>query len=418
MSFHDIENQSNQLGTTGGEHIIYDLAVNLSEMPTEETARTFSVRGDIGSEFTVHVVKDGTIEYYDFASDTFTNGHVSSSNNLKVSLNSKVYSGEIVFPTGGGTYLITVIPSEGTRVSGRISVLRRKIEKQSSNATVTFKAATGNTSSYTTFPTSTSIGALASVNKFSFNWDITNTSTDANGFGLGLQGDWKDLNTFKNLWFFTTTETVDGAVALDDDFGGYVVRVDDLTDVGVGSYIASVSSGSLDGLPVVVKINTDTKEVMLNIPQAFADGITLTFRADGVKYIYDATGIQMEFYFNKTDAEKYTANTVIKTVRTGSSGTTINLNGTYGAGVIAAGATVTGVGVTYATISGVTASSSAGSIVVSTSQGTLTVGTPVYVNNVVQTFNVHGTIKLLNHPSADKNIYLDVDKFLTPGTSS
>jgi len=397
---------------------INNFTIDTSQMPVETTTRRFTIRGSIGSKCIVHVVQDGTIKYYDFDSQTFTNGHISNSNNLHITLSNRGYIGEVVFPTGGGTYLLTLVPLEGTELE-KGSVMREVVEKQSGNSTVTFQASTANTSSYATFPTTTTTGALTNYDKFSFNWDITNASTDANGFGLIPINDYKNLNNINNLWFFTTTDTVDGAISPADGNIGLVVKVDDLTDIGLGSYISAVSAGSLVGNPTVTHINVDTKEVTINSAQTFADGITLTFRADGAVNIGKATGIDLKFYIAPTDSQIFTeTNLVTKTIRAGSSGTTINLNGTYGVGHNDNNAIISGVGVTTASVQSVTASSSAGSVVVDVSQGTLTVGTPIYFYNIVQVFNTFGTISVSNYPETNKTIYLDIDKFLTPGTAS
>jgi hypothetical protein len=398
---------------------INKFTIDTSEMPAVETIRRFKVLGDIGAKFTVFITKNGTINYYDFISDEFTAGHVSTSNNLEITMAGKVFERNIVFPSGGGEFNVTLVTREGTEVRGKKTVIHKKIAKQSSDATITLKPFTLNTGNYATFPTTTTTGALADTNKVAFDWDITNVSSDAGGFGLIPTGDWKDLNSFTDLWFFTTTETVDGAIDADSDDGGFLVKVDDLTDIGIGSYIHSVSSGDLDGLPVVRSINTTTKEIELSIPQVFADSITLTFRAYGSKAINEAIGVRFEHAFNLTNPEIFTVtNLLTKTIRAGSSGTTINLNGTYGVGHNDTQAIISGVGITTASVVSVAASASAGSFVASVSQGTLTAGTPIYFTGIVQVFNLAGSIKLLSYPTANKNIYLDVDQFLTPGTSS
>jgi len=399
--------------------LIKSLIMDESEMPLAETTRQFTVIGTVGSQFTMHITQEDTIKYYDFVEQTFNNGHVGRNNNLVVTLLGGNYSNNIVFPSGGGTYNITLTPLLGTLVSGGYNVLNRKISKQASNPQITFKAFTANTNNYATFPTSTSSGSLNSHDTFDFNWDITNASTDAGGFGLIPTNNFKDLNLIKNSWFFTTTETVDGAVAPSDSNLGLIVKVDDLTDIGVGSYISAVSAGSLVGSPVVTNINTATKEITLNTAQTFANNITLTFRADGVTAIEKAIGVKMTFNFGKLDEEKFKkTNKLVKTVRAGSSGTTVNLNGTYGVGHNDTSAFISGVGITTATVVSVSASSGAGSMVVSVSQGTLTVGTSILFDNIVQVFNVFGNIRIFSYPSANQDIYLDIDKFLTPGTAS
>ena len=400
-------------------NIINKLTIDASEMPTAETTRRIRVLGDVGAKFTIFITKSGTISYYDFVNNEFTAGHSGVKNNLEVVLSNKAFESDIVFPSGGGEFNITLMTRGGTEVRGGGTVMFERISKQSSDATITLMPSTLNTGNYAAFPTTISTGALADINKVAFNWDITNASTDAGGFGLVPTGYWKDLNQFDDLWFFTTTDTVNGAVDLTDASGGYLVKVDDLTDIGIGSYVASVSSGDLDGLPVVRSINMTTKEIELSVPQVFADGITLTFRAYGSEAINNSIGVRFESDFSITNAEIFTTTNLLKkTIRAGSSGTTINLNGTYGCGHNDTLTNIYGVGITSASIVSVTGSASAGSLVASVSQGTLTAGTPIYVDGVVQVFNVVGSIKLLSYSTANKNIYLDVDQFLTPGSQS
>lgn len=430
MSYHGSSSSSSSQGnarqsTTSAQgqvalvNIINELRIETSEMPTAETTRRFQVSGSIGSKFAMFVTKNGTINYYDFVSNEFTLGHISANNNLEVMMVNKSFARDVVFPSGGGEFNITLVTRENTEVRGGRTVINKKILKQSSNATVTLAPFTSSTGNYATFPTETSTGSLADVNNVAFNWDITNASSDAGGFGLIPTGDFKDLNNFANLWFFTTTETVDGAVSLTDDNEGYIVKVDDLTDIGVGSIVTAVSSGGLDEQPVVRSINTTTKEIELSLPQAFADGITLTFRAYGSDAINEAIGVRFEHSFNTLSPETFlVTNLLTKSIRAGSSGTTINLNGTYGVGHNNTNTSISGVGITTASVVSVTASSSAGSFVASVSQGTLTAGTPVYFTGIVQVFNVVGSIRLLNYPSSNKTIHLDVDQFLTPGTAS
>lgn len=400
-------------------NIINKFTIDTSEMPTAETTRRFQVLGDIGAEFTIFITKSATISYYDFANSEFTTGHNSINNNLKVTLTNGAFEGDIVFPSGGGEFNITLTVGEGTEAWDKKTVVHKNIVKQSSDATITLKPFTLNTNNYATFPTITSTGALADTNKAAFDWDITNAASDAGGFGLIPTGYWKDLNAFTDLWFFTTTETVDGAINLSDENKGYIVKVDDLTDIGIGSYIASVSGGALDGLPVVVSIDAATKEIKLDIPQVFADGTTLTFRAYGAKAINAAIGVRYENRFYLTNPKVFgVTNLLKKTIRAGSSGTTINLNGTYGVGHNDALTVISGAGVTTSSVVSVGASISAGSIVTTVSQGTLTTGTPIYFTGIVQVFNVVGSVKLLGYPSSSKTIYLDIDQFLTPGTAS
>ena len=116
---------------------------------------------------------------------------------------------------------------------------------------------------------------------------------------------------------------------------------------------------------------------------------------------------------------KITHTTLTKTVRAGGSGTTINLNGTYG---IAGGGHVkiSCVGVDNSstnTVQSVSASSSAGSVVVQVSQS-LTVATTITFSDTYQVVNFLGDFTITSFPTANKTIYYNIDDIITVGAAS
>ena len=70
------------------------------------------------------------------------------------------------------------------------------------------------------------------------------------------------------------TQTVNGAVS-----GGRVIVLDSVENLVEGMTISAVSSGSLSGNPILLKVDTIKKTIILSSTQTFADGITLTFKA-------------------------------------------------------------------------------------------------------------------------------------------
>ena len=395
---------------------ITNLQIDTSEMATTVVSRAFTVTGENGAKFLLYILQDDTLKYYDFVDNAFELGHNNKNNNLEVVMSGTSYSNSITFPSGGGSYTVKLLASSDTEIVGSNKhVISKSIDKQSASAIITFTPVTTNTSNYATFPTTTTTGALTDTSKFTFDWDVTNASTDGGGFGLRLTG-----TVFENInekyWYFTTTDTVDGAISPTDENEGYKVQVDDLTDIGLWSYISAVSSGSLSGTPYITAIEADTKTLTLSSPQTFADGITLTFKAQGTEAISNAIDSKINF-----DGVVGVEPIVLtKTVRADvSSSTTITLNGTYG---IAGGnhITYTGVGVDNSSanaITSVSASSSAGSMVVQNAQ-TLEAGTVLTLVGVHQVIKFIGNIKVSNYPSANKTIYLDIDSILTVGAAS
>ena len=392
---------------------IYKFQIDTSDMPAAETVRKFTVTGERDAEFIICVLENDSLKYYNFGDKTFALGHNSRDNNLKVRLSSSTFNGSIKFPSGGATYTIKLIVFEGTEVRGSNKhVISTSIDKLATNATVTFKAATANTNNYDTFPTTTSTGAPSDTAGFDFNWDIVNISNDSYGFGLRIPDAEVADQIPGKFWYFTTTDTVDGATT-----DSTTVIVDDTTDISVGMVITGITGGgSLSGVPYILAIDTDTKTLTMSVAQTFANDITLTFRAEGSAAIKTAIGLEAEFVqYPTVEGEVLT-----KTVRAGTSGTTINLNGTYG---IAGGdhVKISGLNVNNATenlIASVSASSSAGSIVVDLSQSDLITGTTLTFHGVHQTINIIGAINITQFPTADRTIYLDIDKFITVGAAS
>jgi len=404
---------------------INNLQIDTLDIPAAGAQKKFIVNGEAGAKFMLTITKNGTLNYYDFVSKSFSAGHVGKNNNLIVTMKSKRYFGSIIFPSGGTTYTVKLTASPGTAINETSNrIISQNITQASSDATITFKAITANTSNYATFPTTTTTGATSGSDKFEFDWNITNASTDAGGFGLRLTGAFKTIG--EKSWYFTTTETVDGAISPSDVNRGFKVQVDDLTDIGVNSQISAVSGGSLSGTPFVTAIETSTKTLTLSVAQTFADGITLTFKAVGITAIQNAIGCIVGF-------GKYpivTPTTLTKTVRANvSASTTVTLTDTHG---VAGGDFVkySGVGVTNTSSNLVTSvtpdcpdltSSGAldndGSMVVELAQ-TLTAGTVLTFVGCHAVINFKGSIKVSGYPSANKTIYLDLDTLITVGAAS
>jgi len=419
---------------------IKDLKIDISEMPTAETNRKFTVTGDVGAKFILHVVQDDTLNFYNFSNKTFELGHNSKNNNLEVLMESRRYYDNIIFPSGGGSYTVTLVSKDPaiiisnsysalddssaigennnnlTSTSFKSSIISKNIKKQASNATITFKAFTANTGNYGTFPTSTTVGALNDSGTADVNWSITNATTDAGGFGLRLNGKYSKNKS----WYFTTTDTVDGAISPSDKEGGFKVKVDDITDIGVGSNITAVSAGSLVGTPSILAIDESTKVLTLSGAQTFADGITLTFIAIGSKAINYAIGSNITFpgvlnTFGQKLTQKVRANV--------SASTTVTLSDTQG---IAGGDLIGyhGIGVNNATSNLITSvtpdpggGDGDGSMVVELAQ-TLTAGTVLSFDNIHKTVSFSGKISIQGYPSASKTIFLDLDPIITVGAAS
>ena len=391
--------------------IIQGIDISLETIAKSGENRVFRINGDKGSSFMLQVTRsDG--QFYDFKTRTFSSGF-GVKNTLKAKMPSNVYNGKISFPSivSDETYNILLFadPTTDTSLVTPGGVMNKSIS-QVADTTITFGLTTTNADNYTASPpaankTSQGSSAKKHLEKFDTNWTVTNTASDAYGFGLRLI-----RQPLESDWVFRKEQTVNGTIS-----SATSVVLNDITDLVVGMQITGVSSGSLSGTPSIKSIDTKTKTLVFSTAQSFAHGITLTFDAIGFKSIYKATGAVLKF-----DTISATASKLSKTVRTAvSNSTTINLDGTYG---IAGGNVVSISGVGYdnnssAKVTSISASSTTGSIVVQANQ-TLSEDTTLHFKGSARSIDVAGRLTIVQYPTSDRTINLLLDNFITPGAAS
>ena len=152
--------------------------------------------------------------------------------------------------------------------------------------------------------------------------------------------------------------------------------------------------------------------------QTIGSGVTITFRAYGPNAISNIESLDTSF--NIADSQSLEPVTLTKTVRTDPTNSTVNLNGTYG---IAGGnhVTVTGLNVNNATtntVASVSASSTAGSMVMTLDQTGVTAGTTLTFTGSAKKINISGKIKVTKQPKVNTTIYLNLDNILAVGAGS
>jgi hypothetical protein len=433
---------------------VSSVKINTGNLKAISAGRPLTIKGDEGAEVIVNIVATSGSDlgkFYNFTTNSFdASAKFDNQNNLKATIKNGVFTSQVNFPASGGdSYNIIVIApgDKDTRLAGGISrggnVVAKSISRVA-NAEVTLSMSTDSaadgTANYATFPTdvtSTNSPAKTSNTPVEVEWIVTNASSDAGGFGLKLASDetLKDFD-WDNAWYCSTTENVADNPAGDGEDGD-IVTVADLTDLYVGlelvyhkgTTVPTNKAGSAVGTTIITAITqtadllTEGGTVSFSKDVAFEDGETMTFRGYGKRLINKSTGLDVNFgKFTATAAQ------LTKTVRDGGGGvtdavdgdsTTISLNGTYG---IAGGNTVTykGAGVDNSAANAVTsvsASSSAGSMVVQNAQ-TLTAGTKLIFKGCSQTVKIKGRVLIKKYPTSNKTIYLDLDKFITVGAGS
>ena len=422
------ENDNIDARTTRVESKINSFEMNLSNLGSNIESRSFTIKGDAGANFSINVVQESSSssvqdKFYNWKTNLFAS-EFNSNNTLKVKMTSKVFNGNISFPAeNNGDYKIIIFALEGSNTTfspstGAVSKnILTKVITQVQDSTLTLSPASASGSSYQTFPTTTRVASITSTETaiLDIDWTINNTNSDSNGFGLrdttlASSGVLGKVNT--NSWYFETTKTIDGAV-----IESQKMVLNNTTDLVEGMVIVSVTDGGLPGLsgePQIIQISGNS--IKISTTQTFADGATLTFRAKGAT----VTSIPDLDIGIKFSALAMTTTTLKKTVRTNPSGTTVDLNGTYG---IAGGGhvTISGLNVNNDgtnTVQSVSASSTAGSIVMQLDQTGVTTGTELTFTGSVQQVRIVGTVQVTKQPSSNRTINLNLDDILTVGAAS
>jgi len=426
--YHNTTSESDNLGvqTKQVELRINSFEMDLSDLGAGAANRSFTIRADKGAGFNINVIQKSSSssvldKFYNWKTNSFTSDFTTS-HTLEVKMIGKIYNNSISFPAGNtGDYFITIfsleksntIFSPSTGAAGK-KILTKKLT-QVTTSNLILSPATANSDHYKTFPTTTITSSITNteVRNIEFNWEIENADSDTYGFGL------RDLTeSFTgeagkvpiNEWYFETTAVTVGAFA-----GVSKIRLNDVTNLAPGMVL--VGGSGVSGTPEILSISSSEKQISLGSVQTIADGVTLTFKAYGTSTISNIEGLDTSV---AVQPGRLTPVPLTKTVRTNSSGTTVDLNGTYG---IAGGnhVTVTGLNVnnlTTNTVASVSASSSAGSIVMTLDQTGVTTGTTLKFTGSSKKIEINGVIKVTKQPKVNTTIYLNLDNILAVGTAS
>ena len=409
---------------------VSSVKINTGSLKAISAGRPLTIKGDEGAEVIINIVATSGSDlgkFYNFTTNSFDDlAKFDNQNNLRAVIKNGVFTSQVNFPASGGdSYNIIVIApgDKDTRLAGGISrggnVTAKSISRVA-NAEVTLSMSTDSaadgTANYATFPTdvtSTNSPVKTGNTPVTIDWTVTNVSSDAGGFGLKLTSNetLKDFD-WNSAWYCSTTENVSDNPA-GDGVSSSTVVVADLTDLYVGLQLIYHKGTTAPSATTFKKsIDVLTKTLTFSTSQAFEDGETMTFRGYGKRLINKSTGLDVDFgKFTATAAE------LTKTVRGAVSGTTVNLNGTYG---IAGGNTVTYKGARVDNsaanaVSTVSASSSAGSIVVQNSQ-ILRAGTKLTFSGSTQAVTIIGRPIVKKYPTSNRTVNLNLDKFITVGT--
>tara|TARA_R100001510_G_scaffold57134_1_gene64268 strand:+ start:682 stop:1986 length:1305 start_codon:yes stop_codon:yes gene_type:complete len=424
--------------------------IDTSLMPEAETSRKIKVLCKKDAEFFLIATQDGTIKFYNWNTDTFEDGH-KPKNNFKVKATGTSFNKNIIFPSGGGTYVIKLITFENTFFKRNKRVVSKTIEKQSSDSIITFTPFTTSTANYQTFPTLQVTGSPEDTADVSKIFSILNASDDTGGFGFrykdvaGFSGlllrdavnsGELGLSELSSLLFFTNHTGVisinpsgdgeDTSSLIMNDVSGFVVGQELRFMTGTSTPTNKAGAAVTD---VFVK-SIDPKNNLIGFTEevVFTAGNTITVKSLGAKQIFKQTGLQF-----KLSAVTLLSKDVLKTVRTDTAGNVdVNISDTHGiGGGRISGLTVEGLGVINPddgsnSVDIVTPDcpdlTSGGAldndgVIRFTVAQTLEQGTLLTFRNTFNKIDLQIGVKISIFPNSNITVNINLDNFLIPGVS-
>ena len=412
--------------------LINSLEISQENIPINGGRRTMTTTGDGGATFAMQVYTSAN-KFYNFKTQSFDSvfsPKCSEKITLSgVAIGTSTFTTSITFPvvSADTSYfiLLTAVDDkeevffQTSDAARQNKSVIRKIDQIGTNATVTFQPASANTDTYTSGSLDGTVKKQSTGNQSSSStiedlgtWTVTNTSSDAQGFGLRATSTPSEFH-----WYFEATETVNGTTSSSTS-----VVVDDLTDLVVGMELTYKTDTTAAAAGTRIRaIDTASKTLTLSVANSLTDGNTMTFRAYGPTLIQKAIGLS----FSTSTALSTTVYDVETTARGATSAsTTLNITDTYG---IAGGNHVTykGTNVNNSSANAVTSISQAdagggdtnGTLVVQLAQ-TLKGGETLTFRGSSKTVDITGAVNITSYPASNRIVYLDLDKFITPGAAS
>jgi len=409
--------------------------IDTSDLLATGETREVIVTGEVGAKFILQVIKASTQSFYNFFTKSFDSSFTPNCN-LAVEMTGEVFYSNIIFPASSTTdyQVLLLTPDDETEIiqnQKNVEVINKKIS-QINNVEITFTVSTTNTNTYSSDPPSSNIvqtSSPGSSNDYvNLNYAVTNNSTDANGFGLFVSVASDNVEELtKNgradhVLFSQSQVTVDGAIT-----AKAVIKLDSVDGLAVGGVLKSISGGSVNTTdPFIKDISKEAKTITLSEPQTAGDGATLTFRNYGSTQIFDSTNLGLANTEARLDVvDVADKRGITKTARADGGATeatdgvsaSVALNGTYFIGV---GCKVAGPGISgIPTVTAInTASSTAGTITLSSAVGPLKTGQDIVFSNSFSRLKAVCAFNITNYPTSNTSIFLDLDRFITPGTAS
>ena len=415
--------------------------VNANTLTTSATRLTYRIEGEQDAVFSLQVKDNSTPnKFYNFVTKAFTND-ITSENTLANVKISGTYNGSIDIPaaTGGNTYrfMLFANPSFDTEIDRTVSVDKFfagiNVE-QESQVTVRFSTFSEqdntNLVGIGAFVGSTTGTSNATANvRVDFTETLIDSSTGAHGYKWTAPTGTNPSNSLaSNLqpnesdFYVEQRKTTVGS-------GSSITSMvlDSVDNLAVGMNLFSIASSSVTTsgtlgvltYPTITAIDISNKTVTLSSAHSWANNKTVSFKAYGSDLIARSSNGVFEFDLTVFPESGHPTSTRTNnwgraTVNGAVSSDSIQITGARG---LSAGAKIVGPGVDSRDGANViTDVHSSGTPITVTGAQVIADKTVLLIHGASEQGTIEGTITIKKFPSANTDVYFDVDRAFTLST--
>lgn len=420
---------------------ITGFTVNARTLKTSATKLTYKVNGDQDAVFSLQVKDNSTPnKFYNFITNTFTND-ITSENTLANVKISGTYDGAIDIPaaTGGNTYrfMLFANPTFETEIDRSISVDKFFIGtnvEQESEVTVRFSTFSEqdntNLVGIGAFVGSTTGTSNATANvKVDFTETLVDSSTGAHGYKWTAPTGTNPSNSLANNlqpnqsdFYVEQRKTTVGSGS-----SATSMILNNVDNLAVGMNLFSIASSSVTTsgtlgvltYPTITAIDVASKTVTLSSAHSWADNKIVSFKAYGSSLITKSSNGIFEFDLTVFPESGHPTSTRTKnwgraTVNGAVSSDSIQITGARG---LSTGAKIVGPRVDSADGANViTAVHSSGTPITVAGAQVIADKTVLLIHGASEQGTIEGTITIKKFPSANTDVYFDVDRAFTLST--
>jgi len=313
----------------GGVKKITGFTIDNSDLTAIATSRNLTISGDVGAKFTLFISNEDVFQFYNFTTDVFATVETRLYGEIP---SNGIYTKKIDFPivTDDDKYdfQLTANTHHKTELAfGLDKVYYKASILQRINRTIQEAVFTSTSSDFQSLGAPVVIANKPPLSTIATTYALKRTikAVDA-ATGGALKIIRQPIPT--DFVFKITHESIGLGTAATASTNPTILYLDSVENLAINMTVSAIESSSVDGSPVVTRINAADKSVTLSVAQTWVTAKEITFQGKcGTPQLNNATSAEIEITGMSVELTPFTA-----TVNNASpsSSTTITLDSIYG----------------------------------------------------------------------------------------